>query len=399
MAHASYDGARMIAPGATLHLPAGAHPAASQPGLAVHLVGRLTPPVLSYLLPALGTLHAAGQSQALIYIQRPMPPLPEAELPSGLRLQAIADHASPLGRIAGMYAGLGRLAQETRVGALHLHGLLPGLAALHWLYRQPRGDLHVVFSPHSSRALARQTLLRAGLTRLLQLGLGRHDARTIVNLQPELQTLAPLAGLPTLVLENPVPQVFFDTPHHEAKRPLLISCGIEGQRAAVDAFARIAVLLNDTELRLSFNWVGTAEPDAALALKAAGVGQFEVSTDASRAQRLGTAWIYVAPTQEHGFPVRLAEAMAAGLPCVALDTQAHRSLLEDGVTGFLCPDLRSLLQRIAELVDSRALRDALGQAARRTAQARFSEDLFRARLLDTVGLQLMPETRHERGQP
>lgn len=394
MAHASYEyeGASVIVPGsAALRLPSEALDVRmAHRGLAVHLVGRLTPPVLSFLLPTLSALHASGHSQELIYIERPLQPLPQAQLPKDLRLHPIADHASPLGRVAGLHAGLGRLAQDARVDLLHLHGLLPSLAALHWLYRQPRGDVHVCFSPHSSRALARQTLLRTGLAWLVQLGLGRHDARTIVSLTPELQTLELLGGLPASVIESPVPQVFFDTPRHEARRPLLISCGMEGQRTAVDGFARIAVLLNGTELKLCFNWVGAAEPDAANALKAAGVGQFDILSDESRAQRLGSAWIYVAPTQEHGFPVRLAEAMAAGLPCVALDTAEHRSLLEEGVTGYLCSDLRSLLQRIAELVDSRTLRQRMGHAARQAALGRFAEGIFRARLLSTVGLQQRP---------
>ncbi len=384
MAPANWEGAAAVV------APAGSLPAtrlqrsSASAELTVHLVGRLTPPVLGFLLPLLDTLHSAGRAQALVYVDGAGPPLPPERLPPGLRLLPVADHAHPLGRIVALYAALGRLAREQSIATLHLHGLLPGLAAMHWLYRRPRGQVHVYFSPHSSRALVRQTLLRRGLARLLQLGLGRHEARTIVNMNPELQTLQPLAALPASVLESPVPAVFFDAPRREARRPLLISCNLEGQRAAVDAFARIAVLLNDDALSLNFNWVGQAEPEAAAALKAAGVGQFAVASDESRAQRLGTAWIYVAPTEERGFPVRLAEAMAAGLPSVALDTPNHRCLLDEGVTGYLCTDLDGLLQRIAELVDSRALRESMGAAAREVARARFSEPVFKARLLDMV---------------
>jgi glycosyltransferase involved in cell wall biosynthesis len=72
--------------------------------------------------------------------------------------------------------------------------------------------------------------------------------------------------------------------------------------------------------------------------------------------------------------------MAAGLPCVALDNAVHRSVVVDGVTGYLCADQDRLLARIAELVDLPQQRQRMGRAARDLARRRFSEGRFRVQL-------------------
>ena len=372
------------APGLGLgSVPGAVSQAAAGHGLTVHVVGRLTAPVMSFLLPTLDAMQAVGTPQALVHVDDAFARLMAKQLPPGITLVPIPDGGA-WARMTGLHAALRKLARRSPVSVLHLHGLLPGLAAVRWLRLSDGHAVEVFFSPHGSRALSHDVLLRSMLGRLLRRGLGKHAQHAIVNLKPEAELMAPFGTLPVKVIESPVPQVFFDTPRREAKRPLLVSCNLEGLRAAVDRFARIAVLLNDDKLGIVFNWVGDAEPEAAAALKAANVSQFAVASDDSRAQRLSTAWIYVAPTEEHGFPVRLAEAMAAGLPCVALDTPTHRSLVADGATGFLCADLRGLLERIAQLTDDPLLRQSMGVQARSVALARFSETVFREQLIAAV---------------
>ena len=73
--------------------------------------------------------------------------------------------------------------------------------------------------------------------------------------------------------------------------------------------------------------------------------------------------------------------MAAGLPCVALDSPMHRSLLRHGETGSLSADGEDMLRQVARLLDEPELRTTLGRAARREAEQRFAQSRFREELL------------------
>ncbi|WP_088279095.1 glycosyltransferase [Ideonella sp. A 288] len=374
----------LSAPGAlALH---GAGPrSAPAAGLTVHVVGRLTVPVLSFLLPTVQALAAVGTPQAVVYVDDEVGREHVPGLPDVVRRVPVPDSSSRWGRSRSLYHALSSLAADEPPAVLHLHGLLPGLAAMRLLRDSGDRSVRVYLSPHWTGPLLRARPLRALIGWLMQMGLGHCAPQVIVNLRAETRLASPIAGVAVELIECPVPGVFFDTPVREALRPLLVSCNLSGPRAAVDRFVRIAVLLGDERLGFGFNWVGRAQPEAAAAMRAAGIGQFESSTDESRAVRLGAAWVYVATCDEDGFPIRLAEAMAVGLACVALDTEVHRSVIVDGVTGYLCADLGQFLQRIGSLVDSPALRRQIGQAAQQVALQRFGEDGFRHRLWQAIG--------------
>ena len=71
-------------------------------------------------------------------------------------------------------------------------------------------------------------------------------------------------------------------------------------------------------------------------------------------------------------PLVTVEAMAAGLPVVAIDTPASRDVVVDGENGLLASaDTRWLGDAMRRVVMDRALRERLAAGARRTA-ARYS---------------------------
>ncbi len=363
---------------AVIHDPPGQAPAAA--GWAVHVAGHLTAPLMSYVLPTVNALGSVGVPQMMLFVDDAQGREQAAALPPTVRPVPVSgDDRSPWQRCRSLLAALQRVSAEQGFSSMYLHGLLPALATLRLLRSGVRRPEQIFFSPHGAHALVRPTVSRVLLGRLLEFGLRPAVSQSVVNLQPEARLMAFPAPLP--LIECPAADVFFETPRNEAMRPLLISCNLEGRVSAVEAYARIAVLLDDERLGLSFNWVGPADADARALLRAAGIGEFDVRTDAARAVRLSAAWIYVAASDTGGFPVRLVEAMAAGLPCVALDTPSHRSVITDGDTGLLCAEVHTMLQRIAQLADSAPQRQALGAAARRAASLRFSEAVFRDRLL------------------
>jgi glycosyltransferase involved in cell wall biosynthesis len=79
--------------------------------------------------------------------------------------------------------------------------------------------------------------------------------------------------------------------------------------------------------------------------------------------------------------LHLAEAMAVGLPCVALDCMQHREVIRDGETGYLCKTSGDMMECIATLIDDPSLRERIGGAARLEAQRRFLQSEIGARLL------------------
>lgn len=81
------------------------------------------------------------------------------------------------------------------------------------------------------------------------------------------------------------------------------------------------------------------------------------------------------PSRLEGFGLVVAEAMACGLPVIATDTSALPELVKHGVTGMLCPkdDIAAFAAAARTLAEDLKLWQAMRQAARQRAEARFDE--------------------------
>jgi len=181
-------------------------------------------------------------------------------------------------------------------------------------------------------------------------------------------------------VESPVGDAFFAVPRNEARHPLIVTGGRAPGARHAELVAQLAVLLGGGDPHIGFNWIGGVDEVSRARLNAAGVGVFDGAADADCAARLAAGWIGLAPARSAGFPTFLLEAMAAGLPCVALDCPQHRELIRAGETGYLCASEADMIERIAMLIDTPALRARLGAAARLEAQRRFGESAFALRL-------------------
>jgi glycosyltransferase involved in cell wall biosynthesis len=236
----------------------------------------------------------------------------------------------------------------------------------------------VYYSPHSSKALNSMSGLGMVLwwaTRPVH-NLARE--RPIVNMPVDARGLSGMLGEGSVELvESPVADVFFNVRRNETARPLVLTGSrLENPRSA-ELMAQLAVLLGDEDLGLSFNWIGETTSSSMQRLKAANVAVFEVPDEADRAHRLSRAWMYIAPGGTRGFPSFLVEAMAAGLPCIAMDTPYHRDFIRDGDTGYLCNSPEQVLDCVAQLIDFPELRQSMGAAAKAEARGRFDGGKFR----------------------
>jgi len=75
--------------------------------------------------------------------------------------------------------------------------------------------------------------------------------------------------------------------------------------------------------------------------------------------------VYAASSLREGLPLNIMEAMATGLPVVAVSNRGHRALIKDGETGFIVePDETQKAARLFEMLFSdRELYDRLSSAA------------------------------------
>jgi len=137
-----------------------------------------------------------------------------------------------------------------------------------------------------------------------------------------------------------------------------------------------------------------AESDLAMLVEKLGLRETLVATGFSDrvADYLAAADIFTLPSYREGMPRSILEAMAAGLPVVATNIRGCREEVVDGETGYLVPvrDARRLAERIARLVEDRALRASMGAAGRRRARELFDERLVFERLLAVYRRYLPP---------
>jgi L-malate glycosyltransferase len=84
------------------------------------------------------------------------------------------------------------------------------------------------------------------------------------------------------------------------------------------------------------------------------------------------------PSETEAFGLAALEAMACGVPPVATRTGGLPDLITHGLDGFMEPvgDIEAQAQRLVEILEDGALHAKLSQAARHTAQTRFSTDLI-----------------------
>lgn len=341
----------------------------------LHVAGRVTDDVFSFLGPAVRALAARRRSQKVVLIDAPEFRHNVERFVPYASVVRVAATPNPVHQWIAVLDAFEREFDRSGPGAVHAHGVLP-LLSIRWKLRgaSSRG-IPVFYSPYSSRSL-----------RVLDLPIRMtmRGARALPNsaIVPASHfTDAGHRSVPADRVECPVSDVFFTTPREESKTPLIVGSGREENAKGIELFCRLAVQLSGEELGLEFAWLGQAAGGKERKLQAAGIAVRSCLRDDECAHALRSAWIHVTPWPAGGFPFFLVQAMAAGLPCVALDCRQHREVIVDGRTGFLCASESDMVARVAELVDDAALRNAIGTAARHAASARFDESAFQAKLI------------------
>lgn len=344
----------------------------------VHVVGRITHEVAAFLGPATHALAVAGYPQAVVHVDHQdcrlhLDILHEA----AERVPALCSR-NLVRQCNALHDACWAAMSSQPFQSVHLHGFIPA-AVGSWVARRIHPGARLFFSPHDSRALGRVPSLALLLARPL---LSAPRSTAIVNLKGEALALGRWGV--TRLVEPPVENVFFRTERRETGAPSVVAGGLGQDVPNFELLAQLAVLMaGDDSVPVSIEWMGQADRSARARLRASGVSLVETGGEAERARRLSKAWIGLAAGVSRGLPRFIAEAMAAGVPCVASDSERNRQLIRDGDTGYLCATERDFLERLALLIDDASLRARMGAAAREEARRRFAEAEFAARLLSS----------------
>jgi glycosyltransferase involved in cell wall biosynthesis len=302
----------------------------------------------------------------------------------GLELRALQWPKGLRARIRALEDELAAQLRERSIYAVHLHGAvacLLGSRALRGSALKGHVPLktRLIFSPQLAE-LGPWTRLLAG--RLLKAELAPLHWGMVIASPGEAHVVSRLLERSAEVLPPIVDGVFFQVQRHDTERPAVLASGSGIE--AVDGVSRLAVLLNGREERVRVLWLGPVTRGGREQLEAAGVRVFDAEDDAGHARLLSAAAAYLHLSQANG-PRLLAQAMAAGLPCLASDTLAHRALMRHGETGFICAGDLDFVETLIMLLRDAAERERIGQAARAEAARAFTQRHFETAVLRAYG--------------
>jgi glycosyltransferase involved in cell wall biosynthesis len=336
---------------------------------------------------AADTFHGTVQALARLGLHQVLLPLKPGLVGRNAQLEVrtLQWPGALLGRIRALEEEIAALASERSFYAVHLHGALACLLGARALRGSaPRARLplttRLLFSPHLADLSPWKKVL---LGRLLRAELAPLYGGVLIASPGEAHFLSRLLERSAEVLPPVVDALFFPLQRQDVPRaPVLASgCGMQ----AVDAVSRLAVLLNSREERVPVAWLGPVPRDARAQLQAAGVQVFDAEDDAGAARLLCAAAAYLHLSRGASRLRALAQAMAAGVPCLASDTLAHRAMIRHGETGFICAGDLDFIEKLILLLRDGAERERIAQAARADAARAFTRRHFETTVLRAYG--------------
>jgi N-acetyl-alpha-D-glucosaminyl L-malate synthase BshA len=133
-------------------------------------------------------------------------------------------------------------------------------------------------------------------------------------------------------------------------------------------------------VRARFILVGDGPVRAAIEQRAADYGLADEVAFAGEEQDLvpwlSAADLFLLPSAQESFGLAALEAMACGVPVVASRVGGLPEIIEDGVTGFLCPPdaVDAMADRSVEILTDAARHAALSRAAVEDVRSRYCTD-------------------------
>ena len=344
----------------------------------LHVVGRVTESLASFLHPSLAHLDDRGLVQHVLWLDDGRLPAVMRVLPPGVGVTAVRVGRHETGGWADLRRALQGLLRQPGVRYVHFHGLRPWLVGLSIGGAAQTHRPACFVSPHGSRLLPLLPWFMR-LERHLP-WCRRRPATTIISTSEVETRRLGAVGLDVVGGVGVVDEAFWQAPRREAAHPCVIGGAYPPSREGARRLAWLAVILSDLAPGIEFRWLGRTAPALGDQLHAASVHCPAWGQTREVLRAMDGAWVFVASQADPRWPLMLAQAMAAGLPCVAVRTPQHMALTENGRAGLLVDDDAGLLEAVGALLDNPALRQRLGQTARESAAARYRIHYLRSEL-------------------
>ncbi len=202
------------------------------------------------------------------------------------------------------------------------------------------------------------------------------------------------SGLPRIVVPNPVRPAFFEL---GATRPGLRTApkawgmlarldGLKDHRTLIEAVRQLPVEL---EFHLEIAGAGVLAEEIRKQVAEAGLERrvrfLGALTQPQEVMRHWEAFVF-ATTAAEGFGIAVAEAMAAGLPCVLTDVAALREVAGNCAYYAAPASPSDLSARIMEVIGNPELAKARGEEGRLRAQKLYASETFARRYLSALHL-------------
>jgi glycosyltransferase involved in cell wall biosynthesis len=309
------------------------------------------------------------------------------------------------------YPKLGDILHQIQPDIIHTHHpfVLGGVGV-----KQARKlNVPIVYTFHTQyEQYAHYFPLPAGMVKKIARERIRSFARRVDRLTAPAESIVELLkgyGVERLVtvLPNPIePKIFHNHDPGSVReryglegKQALLSVGRLGHEKNLGLMLRALAILNKKFPKLRFIVVGSGPAEESLRREAHEFGVTDQVlfagrvTDEELPAFFRAADLFIMTSLTETFGIVIVEAMAAGIPVVAVTANGSKDLITPGVDGLLAPnDPESLAAAIGRLLTDEEQRTRMGRSAQQTAQ-RYSVGALTSQLLALYESVICEHTR------
>lgn len=215
--------------------------------------------------------------------------------------------------------------------------------------------------------------------------------RGFVQNKRQLEYFSETVRKKTVILPNPVSDVFFEIQRPNRKIYTIVAAGRLHEQKNYPMLIKAAAILKKRKYEFVIKIYGEGPERSTLDSL---VKKYDVDSCCilcGRSNDMKTVYqdadIFVMTSNYEGMPNALMEAMASGLPCVSTDCPSGPSeLITEEVTGFLVRlnDHNQLADKIARLLNNSELSKCIGDKARNEIKSKYTEDIISERFIMDV---------------
>jgi len=160
----------------------------------------------------------------------------------------------------------------------------------------------------------------------------------------------------------------------ERKEAEKLNIGWTGSHSTLKYLEEIVPLINDLGKEFDFDLIVIADRDPVLPVKNYKFIRWNASTEADDLLtfQIGLMPLIADAWSEGKCGFKLIQYFACGIPAVASPVGVNKTIVEDGVNGFLCNTTDQWKWSLQELLKNKSLRRQMGMAGRRKVREQFS---------------------------